>query len=312
MLTTLLALLPIILITALGYLLERTGLISRDQWRGIERLAYFLLFPAILFKSIATVDFNAVPTLEMGLALLCAILVMVGGVLALRPWMQARFNINGPRFTSIFQGAVRWNGFLALAMADSLMGSEGVALLAVAMVVMIPVLNISSILVLSKYGDSGVTPTPAKVARDLYTNPFNIAIAAGIVFNLLSIPIPGFALQTLTMLGAASLPVGIICVGASLDLNSLRRPGPALTLGTFIRLLVSPLMGAAFAFAFGVTGNAHTAIIIACSVPSASNAFLLARLMGGDTKLMAEILTLQTLVAIATIPLAILLLDSAS
>ncbi|MBO0344732.1 AEC family transporter [Roseibium limicola] len=309
MLTTLLALLPIILITALGYLLERTGLISKDQWRGIERLAYFLLFPAILFKSIAMVDFASVPALEMGLALLCAILVMIALVLLLRPVMQTKFEINGPRFTSIFQGAVRWNGFLALAMADSLMGPEGVALLAVAMVVMIPVLNVSSILVLSRWGKSAEKPSAAKVARDLYTNPFNIAIAVGVVFNVLSIPIPGFAEQTLNMLGAASLPVGIICVGAGLDLNALRRPGPALTLGAFIRLLISPLVGATFAYLFGVTGNAHTAIIIACSVPSASNAFLLARLMGGDTKLMAEILTLQTLAAIVTIPLALALLN---
>lgn len=308
MLTTLFALLPIILIIALGYLLEHTSIISRDQWRGIERLAYYLLFPAFLFKAIATVDFSSLPAVRMGLALLFAILTMIFLVLCLRPYLQRRFEINGPRFTSIFQGAVRWNGFLALAMANNLMGPEGVALLALAMVVMIPVLNVSSILVLSKYGDRGEKPTAAKVARDLYTNPFNMAIAAGIVFNVLGIPLPGVALQTLTMLGAAALPVGIICVGASLDLNSLRRPGPALTSGTLIRLLISPLVGAFFAWAFGVTGHAHTSVIIACSVPSASNAFLLARLMGGDTKLMAEILTLQTLIAVITIPVALAVL----
>ncbi|MBD8875517.1 AEC family transporter [Roseibium polysiphoniae] len=308
MLMTLAALLPIILITALGYALERTNIISRDQWSGIERLAYFLLFPAILFQSIALADFGRLPTLSMGLSLLCAISVMMLLVLALRPFLQARFAINGPRFTSIFQGSVRWNGFLALAMADSLIGAEGVALLAIAMVVMIPVLNIASILVLSRYGDSGEAPTVAKVARDLYTNPFNIAIAAGIFFNVLAIPIPSIAQTTLTMLGAAALPVGIICVGASLDLNSLRRPGPALSSGTFIRLLISPLVGAGFAALFGVTGSAHIAILIACSVPSASNSFLLARLMGGDAKLMAEILTLQTLAAMVTIPVALALL----
>ncbi len=306
MLTTLLALMPIMLITAIGYGLEKSRLISADQWRGIERLAYYLLFPAILFKSIATVDFGALPTLTMGLALLCTICLMMALVLALRPVLQSRYGISGPRFTSIFQGSVRWNGFLALAMADSLMGREGVALIAVAMVVMIPVLNVSSILVLSRYGDSGQTPTAGKIARDLCTNPFNIAIFAGILFNLSGAVLPEFALTTLMMLGSAALPVGILCVGASLDLNSLRRPGPALTSGTFIRLLISPLLGAGFSMWFGLTGNAHLAVLIACSVPSASNAYLMARLMGGDAKLMAEILTLQTILSAITIPVALL------
>ncbi|MEJ8476468.1 AEC family transporter [Roseibium algae] len=302
------SLLPIIFITALGYALERTNIISKDQWSGIERLAYYLLFPAILFRSIAIADFAHMPTFSMGFALLCSISFMIALILALRPFLEKRFAITGPRYTSIFQGAVRWNGFLALAMADSLIGTEGVALLAIAMVVMIPVLNVSSILVLSRYGDSQEAPTPRKVARDLYTNPFNISIAAGVVFNLLSIPIPAPAMTTLTMLGGAALPVGVICVGASLDLKSLRRPGPALTSGTFIRLLISPLVAAGFAALFGIEGNALIAILIACSVPSASNSFLLARLMGGDAKLMAEILTLQTLAAMVTIPLALVLL----
>lgn len=308
MFTTLLALLPIMLITACGYILEKTGIIREENWPGIERLAYFLLFPAILFQSIAKADFGALPTLSMGLALLCTISVMIALTLAIGPFLRTRFAISGPRYTSIFQGSVRWNGFLALAMAGSLIGSEGVALLAIAMVVMIPVLNISSILVLSRYGDRGEKPTAAKIAHDLYTNPFNIAIAAGIAVNLTGFPIPSFADLTLTMLGAAALPVGIICVGASLDLNSLRRPGPALTSGTFIRLLISPLAGAGFAILFGVTGPAYIAILIACSVPSASNSFLLARLMGGDAKLMAEILTLQTLASALTIPAYLLLL----
>ena len=65
-----------------------------------------------------------------------------------------------------------------------------------------------------------------------------------------------------------------------------------------------PLIGFGFANLFGVDGPALTVVIIVFSVPCASNSYLLARLMGGDAKLMAEIITLQTLVATITLPLA--------
>lgn len=306
MLTTLNALLPVILVIASGYVVARTGLISGDQWRGTERLAYFVLFPAVLFEKISNIDFANLPALSMGAALLASILTLSTIVLALRPVFAKVWEINGPRFTSIFQGSLRWNGFIALAIADSLIGAEGVALIAVAMVVMIPVLNTMSVLVLSRYANAE-PPTLKKILRDLATNPFILSISAGLAANLTGLPLPEVVSETLLILGSAALPVGIICVGAGLDLAALRRPGPALTSGTFIRLLFMPPIAAGFAALFGVTGPALTAIVIATSVPAASNAYLMARLMGGDAKLMAEILTLQTLAAIVTIPVAVYL-----
>ncbi|MTH97696.1 AEC family transporter [Roseibium sp. RKSG952] len=306
MLTTLNAILPVILVIAAGHVVARSGLISGDQWRGIERLAYYLLFPAVLFEKIAYIDFSALPALPIGATLLASIVTLSALVLGLRPIFERVWSINGPRFTSIFQGSLRWNAFVALAIADSLIGDEGVALIALAMVVMIPVLNILSVLVLSRYANAE-PPTLQRILKDLATNPFILSILAGLFANMLGIEFPGFVDDALFILASAALPVGILCVGAGLDLAALRRPGPALTSGTFIRLTLMPVIGAGFALLFGVTGAALTAIIIALSVPSASNSYLMAKLMGGDAKLMAEILTLQTLAATVTIPLAIYL-----
>ncbi|MEP3669784.1 MAG: AEC family transporter [Roseibium sp.] len=306
MFMTLAAILPVILVIASGYLMARTGLISDQQWRGVERLAYYLLFPAVLFRTIAGVDFSRVPTLTMGAALLSSIFAMIIALLLLRPVLERAFGIEGPRFTSIFQGTARWNAMIALAIANNVVGEEGLAILAIAMVFMIPVLNIASILVLSHYA-SGTKPSPRKIARDLYSNPFILSIGAGVIVNVLGVSLPGAVDDTLEILGRASLPIGIICVGAGLDLSSLRRPGPALTLGAFLRPVFMPLIAFGFVHLFGISGTAQTIVIIASAVPAASNSYLLARQMGGDAKLMAEIITLQTLAATFTIPLAVLL-----
>ncbi len=307
MMSTLAALTPVILVIASGYLIARTGLITGDQWRGIEKLAYFVLFPAVLFRTISEADFTSFPTFDMGFSLLGAIFLMAALLLAIRQPLERRWAIAPARFTSIFQGTLRWNAMIALAIADNVAGDTGLAMLAVAMAFMIPVLNILSILVLSRYA-SGSAPGAAKILRDLYTNPLILAIAAGIAFNLSGLSLPFVVDDTLEILARASLPVGIICVGAGLDLNSLRRPGPALTLGTFLRPAFMPPLAFGFATLFGLSGPALAVVIIASAVPCPGNSYLLARQMGGDANLMAEIVTLQTLAGIITIPIALLLL----
>ncbi|MEM8987362.1 MAG: AEC family transporter [Pseudomonadota bacterium] len=306
MLTTLAALTPVILVIASGYLIARTGLITGDQWRGVESLAYFVLFPAVLFQTISKADFNSFPTLNMGGALLASIFVMTAALLASRTLIERIWGIAPVRFTSIFQGTLRWNAMIALAVADNIAGEIGLAMLAVAMVFMIPILNVFSILVLSRYA-SGTAPSGAKIFKDLYTNPFIVAIFAGVIANFSGLRPPAVINDTLDIFARAALPIGIICVGAGLDLASLRRPGPALAMGAFLRPVFMPLLAFCFAGLFGVTGPALTVIIIASAAPCASNAYLLARQMGGDAKLMAEIITLQTLAATVTIPVALLL-----
>lgn len=300
------ALVPVLLVIAAGHVVARMGLITGDQWRGIEKIAYFLLFPAIIISTVARTDFMAIPAFEMSAALVLSIFAMTALALALQPLLKRSFGVDGPRFSSVFQGATRWNTFVALAIADELLGADGVALLAVAVVAMIPLLNIINVLVLSRFA-SGEAPGAAKIALDLIRNPLIWSTAVGLAINLTGLPLPRFAWSTLEILGSAALPIGIVCVGAGLNLGSLRRPGPALTSATLLKLAVMPLFGFLFATLIGVHGPAFTAVMIAMSVPSAGNAYLLARQMGGDAPLMAEILTLQTLVAAVSMPLVLLI-----
>jgi hypothetical protein len=300
------ALIPVLLVIAAGNIVARMGLITGDQWRGIEKIAYFLLFPALIIRTVARTDFMSIPAFGMSAALVLAIFAMSALALALQPLLRARFGVEGPRFSSVFQGATRWNTFVALAIADELLGADGVALLAVAVVAMIPLLNIINVLVLSRFA-SGTAPGAARIALDLVRNPLIWSTALGLAINVAGLPLPRFAWSTLEILGSAALPIGIVCVGAGLNLGALRRPGPALTTATVLKLVVMPLFGFLFATLIGVHGPAFTAVMIAMAVPSAGNAYLLARQMGGDAPLMAEILTLQTLVAAVSMPLVLLL-----
>lgn len=300
------ALLPVFFLIVMGFGLRRTLLKDETHWLGIEQLVYYVLFPALLFQTLARADLASVPVAGVGGALLIAVLLMAGLCFALRPILVARLGVSGPAFTSIFQGACRWQTYVALAVAGNLYGAVGLTLASVAMVAMIPILNIMAVWVLAHYA----APTRLSWARILLTiamNPFIWACALGLAVNLTGISFPAFVNELIDALGRSSLALGLLVVGAGLQLKGVLRPGAPALLTCALKLIVMPAFAIGLGLAFKLTGP-NLAIVACCaSVPTASSAYVLARQMGGDAPLVAEILTLQTALAVITMPIIIAL-----
>src|SRR4029077_16053407 len=111
---------------------------------------YYVLFPMFLIQTLVKADLDKVPVAGVGGALLLSALLMALLCLALRP-LLARCDVDGPAFTSIFQGATRWQTYVALAVSGNLFGDAGLALASVAMVAIIPLVNVFSVAVLVRY-----------------------------------------------------------------------------------------------------------------------------------------------------------------
>ncbi|MGE0036871.1 MAG: AEC family transporter, partial [Xanthobacteraceae bacterium] len=106
-------------------------------------------------------------------------------------------------------------------------------------------------------------------------------------------------------LGRASLACGLLSVGAGLQIAGLIRPSPAILLATALKLVLMPALAISLGLLFGVTG-ASLGVVACCSaVPAPPGSYVMARQMGGDAVLLAQILTVQTLLAIVTMPIAI-------
>ena len=129
--------------------------------------------------------------------------------------------------------------------------------------------------------------------------------ALGLAINLVNLPLPGPLVSYAEILGRASLAAGLLVVGSGLDLTRLKRPSAALHISLVLKLIVLPLIAVTFARLIGVTGTGLAVTVICTAVPTASGSYVLARQMGGDAPLMAEILTVQTLIAMMTMPLAL-------
>jgi malonate transporter and related proteins len=299
------ALLPVFLLIVLGFLLKRSLLRLETQWHGLERLTYYVLFPVLLVQTLVKADLATVPVAGVGGALLLSALLMSLLCLGLRP-LLGRYAVDGPAFTSIFQGATRWQTYVALSVCGNLYGDAGLALASVAMVAIIPLVNVFSVAVLAHYASSERQSVRA-VAMTLVRNPLIWACAIGLVLNVLHLPLPRIWHEVADALGRSSLAIGLLVTGAGLQLAGMFRPSLAASVAVFLKLILMPVLAIALAVWFGVAGSS-LAIVAACAaVPTSASAYVLARQMGGDAPLLAQIITLQTILAAITMPIAIAL-----
>ena len=299
------ALLPVFLLIVFGFALKRSLMRLETQWHGLERLTYYVLFPALLIQTLVRADLTRVPIAGVGGALVLSALAMSLLCLSLRP-LLAKMDIDGPAFTSIFQGATRWQTFVALAVSGNLFGDAGLALASVAMVAIIPLVNVFSVAVLAHYAATE-KQSVRSIVMTVVRNPLIWACAIGLALNVLHVPLPRIWHEVADALGRCSLAIGLLVTGAGLHLDGLFRPSTAAGLGVFLKLILMPVLAVALALWFGLSGQ-NLVIVTACSaVPASSSAYVLARQIGGDAPLLAQIITLQTILAAITMPIAIAL-----
>jgi malonate transporter len=303
------ALLPVFLLIALGAFLKRTLLPDGKSWDAFESLTYFVLFPALLLVTTATADLREIPATGVGGALATAIILLSIALLTARPLLARILGLSGPAFTSVFQGSVRWNTYVALAIAGSLFGVTGLALASVAIVAMVPLLNFLCVLVLARYA-ADKAPDLHSIVGQILRNPLIWSVLGGVAINLIGVPLPKFAVAFGEILGRGALALGLLAVGAGLDLRTIWRPHAAVILTVVLKLVVMPALAVGLALWIGLSGAPLMVVAIASSVPSAPGSYILARQMGGDAPLLARLLTLQTLVAFVTIPAVLALVQA--
>jgi predicted permease len=302
------ALAPIFLLIGLGVVLRRFIIGEDAHWVGFERLLYYVMFPALLIGTMARADLTKVPVLAVGGTMLASVLIVAALCFLLKPLLERWLGADGPAFSSLFQGATRWQTFVALPLAGNLYGDRGLALASVAIVAMTPILNVMCVSVLVRHASSAAADWRA-VLGAIVRNPLIWACIAGAALNPVSPHIPQPVVTVIEALGRSSLGLGLLIVGAGLRLDEVARLKP-LTLPTAaIKLLIMPAVGLGIAHGFGLSGETLAVIACCTAVPTASNSYILARQLGGDAPLMAQIITIETVFAAVTMPVALALVS---
>lgn len=298
-----LSILPVIALVALGHLLRRTGIIAATHWPGIEHLGFRILFPAILLTAIYRADLS-VGVLGRYLGALTLAFALTG-VLALA--LRRPLGLTNPRTTSLFQGALRFNSLLVLAVAAQGLGQGALGDLAVALALLIPAFNIAAIIALTLLPPEGSAvasrPPLHRIGAEIVRNPLVLGCVAGVVLNLSGIVLPPWVMAPLDWLGQGALAVGLLTVGAGIDSRRLWQNDPALWVGVLLRLVACPAIFLGCALMLTLPGSQIASGLLATAAPGASVGYILARQMGGDADFFAAIFTWQTVLAALSLPL---------
>lgn len=296
------ALAPIFIVIGLGVWIRHWLKADDGFWRLLEKLTYFILFPALLVHRLGT---TVLPesglVAAMAALLLPSLVVTVVGLVLRRP-----LGMNGTDFATGTMGAIRFNTYAGLAGAVALYGQEGLAIFALLLAGYIPTVNIISALLLGRFAQANAA-SPRALLRAVATNPLVVACIVGILINLSHVPVPAFAERTLAILGNAALGAGLVSVGAALRIESLVADRRGIAVATIVKLIALPAIAAGFCHLFGVGDLERAVVVLFAALPSSPAAYVLARQMGGNAPMMAGIITVSTPAAMIVIPLVLAL-----
>lgn len=286
---------PLFALILAGWVARRYDFPNAQFWPGAERINYFVLFPALLFRSLATAPLAnpALPRIAV------CVFVVLGVVWVALLVLRRLWRWTPDRFGVLVQGTLRFNTYVGLAVIGSTFGSEGLALAALLIAVTVPTVNILSVVAFTHAVD-----LRALLAR-LVTNPLIVACVLGIAANLAGVRLVAGTGELLSFLAATSLPLGLLCVGAALKFGELKGETSTLLWNSAGRLLLVPVLAYVMTRLVQLPAADTAILVLFFALPSAPTAYVLARQLGGDARLMAGVITMQTLLAAVTLPLVL-------
>ncbi|MBT2130198.1 AEC family transporter [Aliiroseovarius lamellibrachiae] len=293
-----LGLLPSFLLVGLGGIVR--GRLSANAWQGLDRLNFEILFPALLFVAASARPIALTDVAVMGPAVWAILTAGLALGWLARPVGPQRFL----DFAGAWQVSWRFNTAVGL-VAVSLLSRGGVAEMAVAVGLAVPVANVFAVSALSRGGAMTVGATLRKVAL----NPFLLASLSGVIIGLMGWQLPAPVLAPLEMLSRAAIPVALLSIGATMNWRALARLDRFDGAICAIKLLILPALALAGGLMLGLDPAIGTVLVLFAALPTASAAHVLASGFGADRELVATLIAQTTLLSAISLPVWITLAE---
>ncbi|MBC3871602.1 AEC family transporter [Undibacterium oligocarboniphilum] len=274
----------------IGFLLARISHWGGHFWAGVEKIVYFIMFPALLFYTTSRTQFDFHAT---GHLLQVGVIATAAGMLL--GWL-ARFLFRSPPriFESGVQTAFRFNSYIALAIASRLAGEQGTALMALLIGFLVPLCNMAAVYALAH--NSG------RLLKEIASNPLVIGTASGVACSLLQWHLPEGVNATLSRLGNASIALGLLAVGAGMRLSAIHEAKGIAAYFLSVKLLALPLIALLLGRWLALPLLQLQIVVVFCALPTASSAYVLAARMGGNGPFVAFLISASTILSVLTLP----------
>ncbi|QMT30959.1 AEC family transporter [Alysiella filiformis] len=297
--------LPNILLLVLGKILYLKKMITHDFCHCAAELVFKCALPLLLFINLVSMKMDYMAQAK----LVAAGAISTVGLYVLAE-IYAYFRIPEMRDKGVFvQGVFRSNlGIAGLAFVQNAYGAEGVATAAVYLGLITILLNILSVMALSRTQNQSLPEKIKSILGKIISNPLIVAIVIALTLNMLHFRLPEFVLQTFRYLAHIALPLALICAGATFDWQSIRKMSDVSLQASVGRLVLAPVFAVLVGYAFGFRGLEMGILFLMTATPVAAASYIMAKAMGGNDVAAANIMGITTFGAMfsASIGVAVL------
>ena len=297
--------LPIFLLILLGIFLKKIKLINDDFIAAGTSLVYYCALPVNIFQNVAGSDFQTMTNVKFVLFIVSATLIGFAGIWLLATKLCPDKSRRGAFIHSAFRGNYVYVG---LPITQSILGMDVVPCTVLVIAFVIPLYNILGVLVLTAYNQENRRINVKKLLLDIIKNPLIIAVLVALPFSFLKVQLPGAVEEVLDYLSGIATPLALLFIGASIRYQEFLRNLWLSLKAAVLKVVVQPLIFVPLAIWLGFTAEEVVTIYVMLAVPTAMNAYIVARKMGADEDLSSGIIVATLFLSIVTVPVGVMIL----
>lgn len=300
------AMLPMALFLAIGYILNKLGIVDIGAKNFLSKYLFYIAMPCLAFRSIASFDFNDsfVPNLVLHNL---TTMILIFSISILFMFMIKDRNKRGAAHMAVYRGN---QGYIGMYAVEGMYGSLALSKAAVINGFESPLVNILAVtgmeIFRTKSADSTFIKTVGKVLLNVIKNPFVIAVILGMAESMFRTNILSLTAidKSLEMAGRTALPLALLLIGASLTFSYIKNNFGIVALLSFVKIGLVPLIAWVLGkFVFMLNSDDLAIGVIMLGTPIAVSSYVFAREMGADETLMASCIGFSTIISIFTLPL---------
>lgn len=286
-------LLPVLILLLLGWVFFRIKMLNEGFIEAGSKLVFNAALPALLFLSISQADFSHAANFR---------LILTGAIATLAFFLLlmlfCHFTVSPPNARGVVtQGGFRANmGIIGLAYCTNTYGNDGLAAASVYLGCITILFNVLSVFVLNFYLDG--KRSVLQHIKGIITNPLIIGILLALPISYWQIQLPEVLLRTGKYFSQLTLPLALICTGASLQFRSFSADWFNIGISTLCKCLLYPGFMVLSAYLMGFRGMNLGIVLLLSIAPTAAASYVMVRYLGGDHRLAASIIAVTTLVSL--------------
>ncbi|MCO4784759.1 AEC family transporter [Marinomonas atlantica] len=294
---------PIFLVLVFGVVLEKIGMINDNFIEVSSKVIFNVAMPALIFINITqqTTD----PSSHLSLMVYAVIATFIT-YLALEVLAAKLVKQKSDRGI-VIQGAFRSNmAIIGLAYCLNAYGDSALAAATVYIGGVMVLYNVLAVITINR--SMNANKSIAASLKAIAKNPLIIAIVVALTANQINLQLPEVVTQAGNYFAQLTLPLALLCAGASLRFKELKKDITPALIATVGKLIVIPLILTMGGFFLGFRGIDLGILFLLSSAPSASAGYIMARAMNGNAVLAANIIVLTTVFSFLTTSVGVTLL----